>query len=103
MAAESLLSPVVHRTLEEPGVEVCCEGWVGVRAGERKSSISGSQNGSIESHYCTSEWSPHHSSSFYSGVAAITTSSPQPSQEDFRECVLQERRQGPEQLEPMYV
>lgn len=71
---------------------------MGVRAGERKSSISGSQNGSIEPRYCTSEWSPHHSSSFYSEVAAITTSSPQPSQEDFAECVLQERRRGPEQL-----
>lgn len=98
MAADSRLSPVVHGTLDEPGVEVRCEGWVGVRASERKNSISGSQKGSMEPHYCISEWSPHHSSSFYSGVAAIITSSPQPSQEDFVECVLQERRRGPEQL-----
>lgn len=71
---------------------------MGVRAGERESSISGSQNGSIEPHYYTSKRSPHHSSKFYSGVAAIITSSSQPSQEDFAECVLQERRRGPEQL-----
>lgn len=71
---------------------------MGVRAGERKSSIADSQNGSIEPHYCTSEWSPHLNSNFYSGVAAITISSPQPSQEDFEECVLQEKKREPEQL-----
>lgn len=69
-------------------------------AGERRNSVSGSQNLSTKPCGCTSAWPPSHRSSSYLGVAAITASSRQPHKGRLHHVRFagKETEAGPEQL-----